>query len=65
MHAFRISVDLTVDIMYFQGYDPLEQEKFVPRHKKKGRSSAGSVEKRKKKVAYEDQRVSGTHSWIH
>lgn len=51
--------------MYFQGYDPLEQEKFVPRYKKKGRSSAGSVEKRKKKVAYEDQRVSGTHSCIH
>ncbi|XP_062854609.1 WD repeat-containing protein 46 [Trichomycterus rosablanca] len=35
------------------GYDPLANEKFKPRHKK-GRSS--TVEKRKKKVAHEDQR---------
>nr|XP_046253472.1 WD repeat-containing protein 46 [Scatophagus argus] len=38
------------------GYDPLAREKFVPKYKKKGRSSAGSVEKRKKQVAHEDQR---------
>ncbi|XP_029011214.1 WD repeat-containing protein 46 [Betta splendens] len=38
------------------GYDPLAKEKFVPRFKKKGRSSAGAVERRKKKVAHEDQR---------
>lgn len=41
----------------FQGYDPLEKEKFIPKYKKKGRSSAGGVERRKKKVAHEDQRV--------
>ncbi|XP_034446880.1 WD repeat-containing protein 46 [Hippoglossus hippoglossus] len=38
------------------GFDPLAKEKFVPRYKKKGRSSTGSVEKRKKKVAHEDLR---------
>ncbi|KAG5279481.1 hypothetical protein AALO_G00078250 [Alosa alosa] len=38
------------------GYDPLAQEKFKPRMRKKGRSSSGAVEKRKKKVAHEDQR---------
>ncbi|XP_062248887.1 WD repeat-containing protein 46 [Platichthys flesus] len=38
------------------GFDPLAKEKFVPRFKKKGRSSTGSIEKRKKKVAHEDQR---------
>lgn len=40
-----------------QGYDPLAKEKFVPKYKKKGRSSAGAVERRKKQVAHEDQRV--------
>lgn len=40
-----------------QGYDPLAKEKFKPKSKKKGRSSAGAIEKRKRKVAYEDQRV--------
>ncbi|KAM9751559.1 WD repeat-containing protein 46 [Menidia menidia] len=38
------------------GFDPLQKEKFVPRFKKKGRSSAGAVERRKKQVAHEDQR---------
>ncbi|XP_058499206.1 WD repeat-containing protein 46 [Solea solea] len=38
------------------GFDPLAKEKFVPKHKKKGRSSAGNIEKRKKQVAHEDQR---------
>ncbi|TRY95417.1 hypothetical protein DNTS_003552 [Danionella cerebrum] len=38
------------------GYDPLQPEKFKPRNRMKGRSSAGSVEKRKKKVAHVDQR---------
>ncbi|KAL7884339.1 hypothetical protein AOLI_G00071090 [Acnodon oligacanthus] len=38
------------------GYDPLAAEKFKPRMKKRGRSAAGAVEKRKKKVAHEDQR---------
>ncbi|XP_065127426.1 WD repeat-containing protein 46 [Paramisgurnus dabryanus] len=38
------------------GYDPLAKEKFKPRTKKKGRSSAGAIEKRKRKVAHEDQR---------
>ncbi|XP_013871517.1 WD repeat-containing protein 46 [Austrofundulus limnaeus] len=38
------------------GFDPLAKEKFVPRFKKKGRSSAGSIERRKKQVANEDQR---------
>lgn len=45
-------------LQFLQGYDPLAKEKFVPKHKKKGRSSAGSVERRKKQVAHEDQRVS-------
>lgn len=43
--------------LFFQGYDPLANEKFKPRFKKRGRSAAGAVEKRKKKVAHEDQRV--------
>uniref|UniRef100_A0A3B4DI96 WD repeat-containing protein 46 n=2 Tax=Pygocentrus nattereri TaxID=42514 RepID=A0A3B4DI96_PYGNA len=38
------------------GYDPLAVEKFKPRMRKRGRSAAGAVEKRKKKVAHEDQR---------
>uniref|UniRef100_A0A8C5HAP9 WD repeat-containing protein 46 n=1 Tax=Gouania willdenowi TaxID=441366 RepID=A0A8C5HAP9_GOUWI len=38
------------------GFDPLEKEKFVPKYKKKGRSSAGGIERRKKQVAHEDQR---------
>ncbi|XP_074537504.1 WD repeat-containing protein 46 [Halichoeres trimaculatus] len=38
------------------GFDPLAKEKFIPKYKKKGRSSAGNVEKRKKQVAHEDQR---------
>lgn len=42
----------------FQGFDPLAKVKFIPKFKKKGRSSAGHVEKRKKQVAHEDQRVS-------
>ncbi|KAM4640882.1 WD repeat-containing protein 46 [Discoglossus pictus] len=39
------------------GYDPHEETRFVPRHKLKGRSSSGSLLKRKKKVAHEQQRV--------
>uniref|UniRef100_UPI0037E7E429 WD repeat-containing protein 46 n=1 Tax=Semicossyphus pulcher TaxID=241346 RepID=UPI0037E7E429 len=38
------------------GFDPLAKEKFIPKYKKKGRSSAGSIERRKKQVAHEDQR---------
>ncbi|MBN3308772.1 WDR46 protein, partial [Amia calva] len=38
------------------GFDPLAKEKFKPRMKTKGRSSSANVEKRKKKVAHEDQR---------
>lgn len=38
------------------GFDPLAKQKFVPKFKKKGRSSSGAVEKRKKQVAHEDQR---------
>ncbi|XP_020485167.2 WD repeat-containing protein 46 [Labrus bergylta] len=38
------------------GFDPLAKAKFIPKYKKKGRSSAGSVERRKKQVAHEDQR---------
>ncbi|XP_057681613.1 WD repeat-containing protein 46 [Corythoichthys intestinalis] len=38
------------------GFDPLAKERFVPRHKKKGRSSAGNLERRKKKVADIDKR---------
>uniref|UniRef100_A0AAY4CPE8 WD repeat-containing protein 46 n=2 Tax=Denticeps clupeoides TaxID=299321 RepID=A0AAY4CPE8_9TELE len=38
------------------GFDPLAHEKFKPRRRKKGRSSSGAVEKRKRKVAHEDQR---------
>ncbi|XP_037128956.1 WD repeat-containing protein 46 [Syngnathus acus] len=38
------------------GFDPLAREKFAPRYKKKGRSSAGNVERRKRQVANIDQR---------
>ncbi|XP_026189429.1 WD repeat-containing protein 46 [Mastacembelus armatus] len=38
------------------GFDPLAKEKFIPKFKKKGRSSTGGVERRKKQVAHEDQR---------
>ncbi|KAF4070619.1 hypothetical protein AMELA_G00287540 [Ameiurus melas] len=38
------------------GYDPLANAKFKPRFKKRGKSTAGAVEKRKKKVGHEDQR---------
>lgn len=38
------------------GFDPLANERFTPKFKKKGRSSAGAVERRKKQVAHEDQR---------
>ncbi|XP_047438680.1 WD repeat-containing protein 46 [Mugil cephalus] len=38
------------------GFDPLAKEKFIPKYKKKGRSSAGGIERRKKQVAHEDQR---------
>ncbi|XP_049437464.1 WD repeat-containing protein 46 [Epinephelus fuscoguttatus] len=38
------------------GFDPLAKEKFIPKYKKKGRSSAGNVERRKKQVSHEDQR---------
>ncbi|XP_040922855.1 WD repeat-containing protein 46 [Toxotes jaculatrix] len=38
------------------GFDPLANERFTPKFKKKGRSSAGNVERRKKQVAHEDQR---------
>lgn len=38
------------------GFDPLAKQKFVPKFKKKGRSSSGAVERRKKQVAHEDQR---------
>ena len=48
-----------------QGYDPLAHEKFTPRNKKKGRSSSGAVERRKKKVAHEDQRVRQTNTHTH
>ncbi|XP_077369973.1 WD repeat-containing protein 46 [Festucalex cinctus] len=38
------------------GFDPLAKEKFVPRYKKKGRSSTGNVERRKRQVANMDKR---------
>ncbi|XP_075042537.1 WD repeat-containing protein 46 [Mixophyes fleayi] len=38
------------------GYDPYEKTRFIPRHKLKGRSSAGNLLKRKKKVAHEEKR---------
>lgn len=41
-----------------QGINPEAKEKFVPKLKKKGRSSVGNIERRKKQVAHEDQRVS-------
>ncbi|KAM4695878.1 WD repeat-containing protein 46 [Rhinophrynus dorsalis] len=39
------------------GFDPNEKAPFAPRHKLKGRSSTGSLLKRKKKVAHEQQRM--------
>uniref|UniRef100_A0A8C2WPW5 WD repeat-containing protein 46 n=1 Tax=Cyclopterus lumpus TaxID=8103 RepID=A0A8C2WPW5_CYCLU len=39
------------------GFDPLAKVKFVPKYKKKGRSSSGNIEKRKRQVGHEDQRV--------
>ncbi|KAM3910604.1 WD repeat-containing protein 46 [Leptodactylus fuscus] len=39
------------------GYDPYEKSRFTPRRKLKGRSSTGSLLKRKKKVAHEEKRV--------
>uniref|UniRef100_A0A4W6D847 WD repeat-containing protein 46 n=1 Tax=Lates calcarifer TaxID=8187 RepID=A0A4W6D847_LATCA len=38
------------------GFDPLAKDRFTPKYKKKGRSSAGNIERRKKQVAHEDQR---------
>ncbi|KAG8448533.1 hypothetical protein GDO86_015575 [Hymenochirus boettgeri] len=38
------------------GFDPQEKRRFVPRRKLKGRSSAGNLLRRKKKVAYEEKR---------
>ncbi|XP_034393817.1 WD repeat-containing protein 46 isoform X2 [Cyclopterus lumpus] len=38
------------------GFDPLAKVKFVPKYKKKGRSSSGNIEKRKRQVGHEDQR---------
>ncbi|XP_038578206.1 WD repeat-containing protein 46 [Micropterus salmoides] len=38
------------------GFDPHAKERFTPKYKKKGRSSAGNVERRKKQVAHVDQR---------
>ncbi|MGH0181740.1 UNVERIFIED_CONTAM: hypothetical protein FKN15_007557 [Acipenser sinensis] len=38
------------------GFDPREKEKFEPKLKMKGRSSTGSVQRRKKKIKNEDQR---------
>lgn len=45
-------------MLSLQGFDPLAKEKFIPKYKKKGRSSTGGVERRKKKVAHGEQRVS-------
>ncbi|XP_061837887.1 WD repeat-containing protein 46 [Nerophis lumbriciformis] len=39
------------------GYDPLAKQRFVPKYKKKGRSSTGNVEKRKQQVADGDKRT--------
>ncbi|KAM9855859.1 WD repeat-containing protein 46 [Aulostomus maculatus] len=39
------------------GFDPLAKTRFIPKYKKKGRSSAGSIERRKKQVAHGDQRA--------
>ncbi|KAG9472126.1 hypothetical protein GDO78_021235 [Eleutherodactylus coqui] len=39
------------------GFDPYEKTRFAPRHKLKGKNSTANVLKRKKKVAYEDERV--------
>lgn len=57
MFSFFIIILRGLLVCIFQGYDPLAHEKFKPRFKKRGKSAAGAVEKRKKKVAYEDQRV--------
>lgn len=53
-----VCVLLTTFVSSSQGFDPLATEKFVPKYKKKGRSSSGNVERRKRQVAHEDQRVS-------
>ncbi|XP_054644661.1 WD repeat-containing protein 46 isoform X2 [Dunckerocampus dactyliophorus] len=39
------------------GFDPLARERFVPKYKKKGRSSTGNVERRKKQVAHGGKRA--------
>ncbi|KAM8830020.1 WD repeat-containing protein 46 isoform 1-T1 [Synchiropus picturatus] len=44
------------DLVETLGYDPNAAERFVPKRKKKGRSSAGNIEKRKKQVGHIDQR---------
>ncbi|KAM9785398.1 WD repeat-containing protein 46 [Neosynchiropus ocellatus] len=44
------------DLVETLGYDPHAAERFVPKRKKKGRSSAGNIEKRKKQVGHIDQR---------
>lgn len=41
-----------------QGFDPQAKTKFQPRHRAKGRSGAGALLRRKRKVAHEEQRVS-------
>lgn len=42
-----------------QGYDPEAKAPFQPKPKRKGRSSTGSMVKRKKKVLEQEHRVSG------
>lgn len=56
--TFKVTIITHTLVMpVFQGFDPLAKEKFVPKFKKKGRSSAGSIERRKRQVAHVDQRV--------
>lgn len=62
MSNYPFDIDFLTFFRLFQGFDPLARAKFVPKYKKKGRSSAGSVERRKKQVAHEDQRVSNPES---
>nr|XP_057908302.1 WD repeat-containing protein 46 [Doryrhamphus excisus] len=71
IHPDLISLDPRelgkVDVATFQqrhqdrvealGFDPLAKERFVPKHKKKGRSSTGNLERRKKQVAHGEQRT--------
>ncbi|KYO32870.1 WD repeat-containing protein 46 [Alligator mississippiensis] len=40
------------------GFDPQAKTKFQPRHRAKGRSGAGALLRRKRKVAHEEQRAS-------